>query len=270
MEGTLRGALKRLGKDLSRRTLDMGSFMNYLMGLNRVQRLTDFSATQRPVLLIHGFATARRVLNILETRLRRDGYGVFSFRLGGALDTFNTGGMRAAARLVARKVERLSAKYDLPKLDVVAHSAGGLVARYWIKRLDGHRYVRTAVTLATPHHGTPAAYFGIATLGLVSRSVWQLAPMSGFIRKLKVDPFPETTRLISIYSPDDRLCPHPTCVLDVDQDNIKNIALPGLVHTDFLTKKKVYQLIREELEDNRRLEFPDYPTDGPTVIDSID
>ena len=245
----------------------MSSYAEYLMSLNRVQQLTDFSTSQRPVLLMHGFATARRVLVVLETRLRRDEYDVFSFRFGGVLDTFNTGGIKAAARMVQEKVERLSAKYDLPKLDVVAHSAGGLVARYWIKRLDGHRYVRTLITLATPHHGTPMAYFGIATLGLVSRSVWQLAPNSRFIRRLKKDPFPPSTRLVSIYSPEDKVCRYPSAVLGVDGANIVNISIPDLKHTEFLTRKVVYDVIKKELAASGEVEYPDYPEDGPTVAE---
>lgn len=265
MEGTIRGAIKRVFRQISRRSLDLSSISSYLMSLNRVQRLTDFSQSERPVLLIHGWATARRVMAILETRLRKDGFDVFSFRLGGMLDTFNTGGLVTAAKLVDRKVERLSARYDLPKVDVVAHSAGGLVARYWIKRLAGHRHVRNLVCLATPHHGTRLAYLGIATVGLLSRSVWQLAPMSRFIRTLNVGDFPQETRLINIYSPADKICPDPTCVLEAREAHVTNIAVEGYAHTDFLKRKGVYQIIRRELRGEH--EYPEYAEDAPTVQD---
>lgn len=268
MEGTFRTALRKLVRSTLRRGGDVRSYAEYLMSLNRVPQLTDFSRSRHPVLLIHGFAAARRVLQILEHRLRNDGYDVFSFKLGGVLDTFNTGGLESAARLVAGKIERLSARYDLPKIDVVAHSAGGIIARHWVKRLEGHRYVRTIVTLGTPHNGTPFAYLGVALGGAVSRSVWQLTPMSGFIRRLKKGPFPVQTRIVSIYSTADRLCPHPGCVLETDGPNIKNIELSDYSHTDFLTRKDIYELVLAELEaDPASREFPDYPDDGPTVID---
>lgn len=40
---------------------------------------------------------------------------------------------------------------------VVAHSMGGLVARYWMGPLEGWRVSRALVTLGTPHRGAPKA-----------------------------------------------------------------------------------------------------------------
>ena len=42
-------------------------------------------------------------------------------------------------------------------LHLVAHSMGGLDARYWITHLDGVSKVTSLTTLATPHHGSSAA-----------------------------------------------------------------------------------------------------------------
>ncbi|WP_197289305.1 lipase/acyltransferase domain-containing protein [Saccharothrix sp. NRRL B-16348] len=40
---------------------------------------------------------------------------------------------------------------------VLAHSMGGVVARYWIGALDGARRCRALITLGTPHRGAPKA-----------------------------------------------------------------------------------------------------------------
>jgi hypothetical protein len=40
---------------------------------------------------------------------------------------------------------------------VVAHSLGGLVARYWIGPGDGWRHCRALLTMGTPHRGAPRA-----------------------------------------------------------------------------------------------------------------
>jgi pimeloyl-ACP methyl ester carboxylesterase len=40
---------------------------------------------------------------------------------------------------------------------VVAHSMGGLVARYWMGPLDRWRWCRALITLGTPHRGAPKA-----------------------------------------------------------------------------------------------------------------
>ncbi len=42
-------------------------------------------------------------------------------------------------------------------LHLLAHSMGGLDARYWIAHLDGADKTASLTTLSTPHHGSPAA-----------------------------------------------------------------------------------------------------------------
>lgn len=46
------------------------------------------------------------------------------------------------------------------RVNVIAHSMGGLDARYAITRLGLHEHVASLVTVATPHHGTPLADLG--------------------------------------------------------------------------------------------------------------
>lgn len=71
-------------------------------------------------------------------------------------------------RSVTEAAERLAgavnqALADVPesarsgRVVVVAHSMGGLVARYWIGPLDGWRFCRALLTLGTPHRGAPKA-----------------------------------------------------------------------------------------------------------------
>ncbi len=43
------------------------------------------------------------------------------------------------------------------RVDVIAHSLGGLDARYAIAKLGLDRHVRALVTIGTPHHGSPIA-----------------------------------------------------------------------------------------------------------------
>lgn len=43
------------------------------------------------------------------------------------------------------------------KLTILAHSMGGLVARSWVEEHDGDQQLNKLITLATPHHGSPAA-----------------------------------------------------------------------------------------------------------------
>jgi pimeloyl-ACP methyl ester carboxylesterase len=48
-------------------------------------------------------------------------------------------------------------RYPDARLTLVAHSMGGLVARYFLEALDGWRVTRTLVTLGTPHRGSVKA-----------------------------------------------------------------------------------------------------------------
>ena len=59
-----------------------------------------------------------------------------------------------------RAVETLCAAAGAPKLVIVAHSMGGLVARAWLRKHGGARLARV-ITLGTPHHGTCLASFGV-------------------------------------------------------------------------------------------------------------
>jgi triacylglycerol esterase/lipase EstA (alpha/beta hydrolase family) len=215
---------------------------------NKVVRRTDFGDCLRPVLLLYGFMATRRSFEVIERRLRRDGYCVFSINLGGAFDAFNTRGIDQSAEKVREKVERLYSRYTLGPLSIIGHSKGGLIGRYYVKRLGGDRRVQTLITLGTPHNGTPTAYLGIATMGLVAPSVWQMTPMSPFIRRLKAGPFPERVRFASIYSKADRFTPFPTAMLECGgQKNLKNIEVADCAHRALLTQKRVYDLVHEEL-----------------------
>jgi hypothetical protein len=200
------------------------------------------------VLLLYGFWSQRRVFEVLEARLRRDGYCVFSINLGGLFDHFNTKGIDECAEKVRNKVERLYARYDLGPLSIIGHSKGGLIGRYYIKRLGGEKRVRNLITLAAPHNGTPLAYAGIAVTGLVAKSVWQMTPMSTFIRRLKLGKFPGNVRFVSVYSKADRVSPFPTCLLESHLgDNLFNVEVPNVGHHEFLHKRTVYEIVRREL-----------------------
>jgi hypothetical protein len=104
------------------------------------------------------------------------------------------------------------------------------------------------ITLGTPHNGTPTAYIGCATVGLIAKSVWQMTPMSPFIRRLKIGAFPRSVRFVSIYSKLDRASPFPCCILEDNQaGNLFNIEVPGVTHREFVYRRAVYELVRQQL-----------------------
>jgi pimeloyl-ACP methyl ester carboxylesterase len=212
---------------------------------NRIVRRTDFTSCPSPVLLVYGFLGTRRSFELLEARLRRDGHGVFTINLGGLADAFNTRTIDETAEHVAAKVERLYRRYDLGPLTVIGHSKGGLIGRYYVKRLGGEKRVRTLVTLGTPHNGTPTAYLGAPFP--VFRSLRQMTPMCPFIRRLKLGPWPDSVYFASIHSKADRVTPFPVALLETGgKPNLVNVEVDA-AHGEFLSRKRVYDAIREQL-----------------------
>jgi len=221
--------------------------------LNRVERRTDLDGHARPVLLLHGFFSTRRTLDVLEARLRRDGYGVFSLNLGGVRRAYNTRGIDDLADYVRAKVERIYAHHPgLGPLTIIGHSKGGLVATYYVKKLGGWRHARAVIMLGAPIHGTPMAWLGLP-VALLAPSLVQLLPGSRFLERLHEGRWPPQVRLVSIWSRSDRLTLHPSAVLETrGQPQWHNVEVDCL-HFEFLTRQRVYAALRREL---RALEVP--------------
>jgi len=201
-------------------------------------------------MMIYGFGATRRTLAILEQRLRKDGYPIFSINLGGFFGTFNTNSIEDLARLIDTKIEKLYKKYHFRgRLTIIGHSKGGLIGHYYVKRLKGAKRVKKFVTLGTPHNGTPWALIAALTpLRWILKSLKQMSPNSEFVSGLKKIPFPKELKVYSIYSRDDTVCPFPMAVLD-EAPNVKNIEVLSVSHSELLIKKNVYHAIRHALKD---------------------
>jgi hypothetical protein len=78
--------------------------------------------------------------------------------------------IEANARLLQERLEQAGLGPDHGKtLHMVAHSMGGLVSRWFIEHLDGHRSVQRLVMLGTPNGGSPwpsVEDWAMATIGI--------------------------------------------------------------------------------------------------------
>lgn len=238
------GLISRLARE-ARRTL---GHLGDATRLDRVERRTELDGHARPVLLLHGFFSTRRTLDVLEARLRRDGYGVFSLSLGGWKRAYNTRGIDDLADFVRAKVERIYARHPhLGPLTIVGHSKGGLVATYYVKKLGGWRRARAVIMMGTPFHGTPVAWLGLP-VAMLAPSLTQLLPGSRFLRRLHEGRWPPQVRLTSLWSKQDQLALWPSAVLDTrDQPTWRNVEV-DCHHFEFLTRKRAYQALRAELQ----------------------
>jgi triacylglycerol lipase len=138
-----------------------------------------------PVLLIPGYGGSTVALEGLRRKLVAAGrQAVIVPAIGDG-----TGDLSAQARKVQAAAKALVAA-GAPSVDVVAYSAGGVVARIWIAQYGGAALVRRVVTLGSPHHGTSVAELGAlvapASCPLACR---QLVPGSDLLNRL-----PETSK----------------------------------------------------------------------------
>jgi pimeloyl-ACP methyl ester carboxylesterase len=152
---------------------------------------TERRPDQRTLVFLHGLAANRGGLLPLRTALR-----ILGHRTQYAFDYSSRGSLEALALRLKR---RLDADVRGGRIALIAHSMGGLVARYYLQQLGGARRVDTLVTLATPHHGSHAANF------IPSPLVRQLLPDGPFIRHLNALPAPAGVRTTSIVAGRDLL-----------------------------------------------------------------
>lgn len=155
--------------------------------------ITDPHSAVMPVVLVHGFADNRSAFTVLRRVLRRQGFSVV-YSLNHGLMTALTGDVRSAARALGREVERICEATNATQVQVVGHSLGGLVARYYVQRLGGDTRVHTLVTLGTPHQGTMAAYL------LPTPVLRQLRPNSDVMIELAAPAPGCRTRFVAVWS----------------------------------------------------------------------
>ncbi|MFE5619975.1 esterase/lipase family protein [Streptomyces sp. NPDC056524] len=180
------------------------------------------AGTGRPVVLLHGFVDNRSVFVLLRRALARHGrHPVESFNYSPL-----TCDLRAAAELLGRHVEEVCARTGRTEVDVVGHSLGGLIARYYVQRLGGDARVRTLVMLGTPHAGTTAvAWAGAHPL------IRQMRPGSEVLQEL-AEPAPGCrTRCVSFWSDLDQvMVPVETARLDHPDLRVHNVQVSGIGH----------------------------------------
>jgi triacylglycerol esterase/lipase EstA (alpha/beta hydrolase family) len=125
----------------------------------------DFSckpsaAHPRPVILVHGtFADMSDNWQALSPLLANKGYCVFAFNYGsgggsGALGIYGVGEIAHSAEELSAFVNRVLAATGASQVDLVGHSQGGMMPRYYLKFLGGASKVHTLVGLAPSNHGT--------------------------------------------------------------------------------------------------------------------
>ncbi|WP_370665988.1 esterase/lipase family protein [Streptomyces sp. IBSBF 2507] len=193
-----------------------------------------------PVVLLHGFIDNRSVFLLLRRSLVQHGRH--------EIESLNysplTCDIRTAAELLGRHIEEICERTGSERVDVVGHSLGGLIARYYVQRLGGDLRVRTLVTLGTPHAGTK-----VVPLANAHPIVRQMRPGSAVIEELTMPAPGCRTRFVSFWSDLDRVMdPLETACLDHPDLSVQNVRVSGIGHLALPVHPTVATGIRQALD----------------------
>jgi triacylglycerol esterase/lipase EstA (alpha/beta hydrolase family) len=157
------------------------------------------AAHPRPVVLVHGtFGDMSDSWQALSPLLYDNGYCVFALNYGsyagsGLVGIYGTGEIASSAQQLASFVNRVLSATGAGQVDLVGHSQGGMMPRYYLKFLGGAAKVHALVGLAPSNHGTTldglfklASYFpgADAFLGLLCPACSEQSAGSSFLRNL--------------------------------------------------------------------------------------
>ncbi len=159
-----------------------------------------------PVLLVPGYGGSTSSLSSLAGALRHGGKDVTIVSLPGD----GTGDLRAQAQTLGRAATAALARTQAASVDVVGYSAGGVVARLWVRDYGGAAVARRVVTLGSPQHGTRLAELGALLPAACPTACQQLAPDSDLLASLnRGDETPAGPQFYSIWTTDDNVVTPP-------------------------------------------------------------
>jgi triacylglycerol lipase len=114
---------------------------------------SDYCETQYPILLVHGIAIRDDNVTIttwgdIPENLMKQGANVYKSRQ----EAFAT--HAANAKRIKEIVLRILKETNSSKINIIAHSKGGIEARYAISKYGLDKYVASLTTISTPHRGS--------------------------------------------------------------------------------------------------------------------
>lgn len=115
------------------------------------------SADKPPVVLVHGtFENAYANWVQLSSDLSASGYCVFALNYGGVegAGVKGVGDIPTSAAQLSTFIDTVLAETGAAEVDIVGHSQGGMMPRYYLKELGGTEKVRKLVGLSSSNHGT--------------------------------------------------------------------------------------------------------------------
>lgn len=191
-----------------------------------------------PVLLVPGWGD-QAPDNLRPLRDRLVGAGWPESRVSVLAFEDPVGSNEVHALEIARAVRVLQALTGESKIDVVAHSMGGLALRQYLQFEGGRENVRRAVFLGTPHRGTVAAMLAWGEGGR------EMAPGSDFLTRLnEAERFPGEVEALSVRTPVDlRVIPGSSAMLP----GARNVEVCCPSHNGLAEDERVFEQVHHFL-----------------------
>ena len=193
----------------------------------------------RPILLVHGIVHNQSAFFSLKQHFDALSWkNIFTINY-----STRHGSMTQMVDQLAQRVEEILESTQTNQIDIVAHSLGGLVSRYYMSVGGGRGKVKRLITLGTPHKGTSLSFLlrGLTISGLTD----DLRQGSYLMNLLNETTLPRGTKIISIY-PSFDWAVWPTTNSKVDglpRTAFKNYEIEGVSHMGLLFSNKVADLI---------------------------
>lgn len=232
--GVVKDVLGKVDPDVWREFAHV-TVQSYSLFLPRREEIEDRGPDGfSPVVLVHGLGGNRGTWTPLRMFLRLMGHRrMFAFG-------YEDGTIEAHAANLKEFILKVMEKTGTTQVDLVAHSLGGVIARYAIQRLSMSDAVRTLITLASPNQGTYAARYANTRLTV------PLRPESRLLRDLNQDDLRKLpTKFIALFSDRDvyvvpkEMMTHP---------DAENHFIPNLSHNQHLHSPSVFRLVATKLE----------------------
>ena len=211
-----------------------------------------------PVLLVPGYGGNLNSLQPLAARLRSAG------RTVAVVDPVGdgTGDLRAQAEHLGDVANRVRNDTGAASVDVIGYSAGGVVARLWVRDEGGQRVARRVLTLGSPHHGTSQAALGADLAGGCPEACEQLVPDSDLLRRLNAgDETPDGPLWATVRSASDQVV---TPVDSAALDGALNVLVQDLCPASTATHGQLPgdPVVLAALSSILGVEAPSAPTDS--------
>ncbi len=157
--------------------------------------LKEFDPTQKSILVVHGIDDTPRVFETLVNAIPAD-YQVLLFHYPSGFS------LEYTSYALNEVLDEIIRRYQIPQLDIIAHSMGGLVSKGMLYQADEalRERLHLFISIASPFGGHASAAIGTKWSPVVAPVWWAMAPDSQYLQVISSLDLSQGPRHHLIYS----------------------------------------------------------------------